>query len=106
MLWRVRGVPSYQGAEGGPVNVSQEGGQGGADSARQELDQLRERMAALKEQAAAEVESKWTSPIRTKDLFDIKVKQRLQNYGEYQSLQARLREAEANFTADSDATGG
>ena len=106
MLWRVRGVPSYQGAEGGPVNVSQEGGQGGADSARQELDQLRERMAALKEQAAAEVDEKWSSPIRTKDLFDIKVKQRLQNYDEYQTLQTRLREAEANFAADSDATGG
>ena len=106
MLWRVRGVPSYQGAEGGPVNVSQEGGQGGADSARQDLDQLRKQMAALKEQAASEVEAKWTSPIRTKDLFDIKVKQRLQNNHKYQSLQSRLREAEAKFAADSDATGG
>jgi hypothetical protein len=86
--------------------VSQEGGQGGAGSARQELDQLREQMAALKEQAASEVEAKWTSPIRTKDLFDIKVKQRLQNNDKYQSLQSRLREAEANFAADSDATGG
>ena len=86
--------------------MSQEGGQGGADSAQQELDQLRERMAALKERAAAEVDEKWSSPIRTKDLFDIKVKQRLQNYDEYQTLQTRLREAEANLAADSDTTGG
>ena len=88
--------------EGGPVNVSQEG----ADTARQELDQLRERMDAVKQEAAAAVEEKWTSPIRTKDLFDIKVKQKLANNDEYQSLQTRIREAEANLAAESDATGG
>ena len=77
------------------------------DVARQELDQLRERMAAVKEQAAAEVNEKWTSPIRTKDLFDIKVKQRLANNDEYQALQTRIREAEAKLQASgSDATGG
>jgi len=71
---------------------------------QQELDQLRERMAAVKEQAAAEVEEKWTSPIRTKDLFDIKVKQKLANNDEYQALQTRIREAEANLAADPDDT--
>jgi DNA invertase Pin-like site-specific DNA recombinase len=69
---------------------------------QQELDQLRERMAAVKEQAAAEVEEKWTSPIRTKDLFDIKVKQKLANNDEYQALQTRIREAEANLASDPD----
>ncbi|HZS22011.1 MAG TPA: HalX domain-containing protein [Pseudonocardiaceae bacterium] len=73
----------------------------GLDVARQELDELRERMAAVKEQAATEVEEKWTSPIRTKDLFDIKVKQKLANNDEYQALQTRIREAEARLAADS-----
>jgi len=87
--------------------VSQQDPGEGVDVARQELDQLRERMAAVKEQAAAEVNEKWTSPIRTKDLFDIKVKQRLANNDEYQALQTRIREAEAKLQAGgSDATGG
>jgi DNA invertase Pin-like site-specific DNA recombinase len=87
--------------------VSQQNSGEGVDVARQELDQLRERMAAVKEQAAAEVDEKWTSPIRTEDLFDIKVKQKLANNEEYQVLQTRIREAEAKLHAGgSAATGG
>ena len=92
-----RGPLIPPGAEGGPVNVSQEGG---ADAARQELDQLRERMAAVKKQAAAEVDENWKSPIRTEDLFDIKVKQKLANNDEYQTLQARIREAEGKLATE------
>jgi hypothetical protein len=77
--------------------VSQEGG---ADAARQELDQLRERMAAVKERAAVEVDENWKSPIRTEDLFDIKVKQKLANNDEYQTLQARIREAEGKLATE------
>jgi hypothetical protein len=46
--------------EGGPT-VSQEGAevQGGADAVRQELEQLREWMAVIKQEAAAEVDRKW-----------------------------------------------
>ena len=43
---------------------------------------------------------------RSKDLFDIKVKQKLANNDEYQSLQNRIREAETKLAAESDATGG
>jgi len=82
--------------------VSQEGGV----DARQELDELRARLDAVKQQAAAEVDENWQSPIRTKDLFDIKVQQKLANTDEYQALQARIREAEAKLAAESDATGG
>ena len=78
----------------------------GVNVGGQELDQLRERMAEVKVQAAAEVNEKWTSPIRTKDLFDIKVKQRLANNDEYQKLQARIREAEAKLADDSRSPGG
>ncbi|HYZ36804.1 MAG TPA: hypothetical protein VE673_08790 [Pseudonocardiaceae bacterium] len=74
--------------------------EGGADAARQELDQLRERMAAVKKQAAAEVDENWKSPIRTEDLFDIKVKQKLANNDEYQTLQARIREAEGKLATE------
>jgi hypothetical protein len=77
--------------------VSQEGG---ADAARQELDQLRERMAAVKERAVVEVDENWKSPIRTEDLFDIKVKQKLANNDEYQTLQARIREAEGKLATE------
>jgi uncharacterized coiled-coil protein SlyX len=83
--------------------VSQEGG---TDAARQELAELRERMDAVKQQAAAEVDENWKSPIRTKDLFDIKVKQKLANTDEYQTLQARIREAEAKLAGSDDAAGG
>lgn len=74
--------------------------EGSADAAQQELDQLRERMAAVKEQAAAEVDENWKSPIRTEDLFDIKVKQKLANNDEYQTLQARIREAEGKLATE------
>lgn len=85
--------------------MSQQDAEGG-DAARQELDQLRERMDAVKQQAAVEVDENWKSPIRTKDLFDIKVKQKLANNDEYQALQTRIREAEAELAAGSDAAGG
>ena len=80
--------------------------EGDAGAARQELDELRARMDAVKQEAAAEVDENWKSPIRTKDLFDIKVKQKLANTDEYQALQARIREAEAKLADESDATGG
>lgn len=82
--------------------MSQEGG----DAAAQELDALRERIAAVKQQAAAEVDENWKAPVRTKDLFDIKVKQKLANNDEYQALQARIRDAETKLAAGSDAAGG
>jgi hypothetical protein len=87
-------------------DVSQHESGEGVDVARQELDQLRERMAAVKEQAATELDKNWTLPVRTQDLFEIKVKQRLANNEEYQALQARIREAETALGFDSDARDG
>jgi hypothetical protein len=57
-------------------------------------------MAAVKERAVVEVDENWKSPIRTEDLFDIKVKQKLANNDEYQTLQARIREAEGKLATE------
>lgn len=83
--------------------MSEQGAQaaGGGDSLREEVEQLRERMAAIKEQAAAEVDEKWGSAYRTSDVFDLKVKTRLTGNDEYRKLQNRVRDAEAKLAADS-----
>jgi hypothetical protein len=81
--------------------VSQDGTevQGGGDAAQQELAEMRERMAVIKQEAAVEVDSKWVSPWRTPDVFDLKVKTRLTANQEYRSLQNRVRDAEASLAA-------
>jgi len=71
----------------------------------QELTELRRRMAAIKEEVAAEVEAKWVTPYRTPEVFDLKVNSRLASHQEFRSLQERVREAEAALTAESSATG-
>ncbi|MFY9808676.1 MAG: hypothetical protein WCC38_01790 [Pseudonocardiaceae bacterium] len=71
--------------------------------AAQELAEMRERMAVIKQEAADEVERKWTSPWRTPQVFDLKVKTRLTAHEEYRSLQARVRAAEV-LAAESAAT--
>ena len=76
--------------------------QGGVDAVRQELAEMRERMAVIKEEAAAEVDQKWGSPFRSQDVFDLKVKARLSGNEEYRSLQRRVEEAEAALAAESD----
>jgi hypothetical protein len=73
---------------------------GDVNAARQELTQLRGRMAVIKEAAAAEVNEKWSSSFRTQDVFDLKVKARLSGNEEYRSLQRRVQEAEAILAAD------
>jgi BMFP domain-containing protein YqiC len=76
--------------------------QEGAEVARQELEQLRERMAAIKQETAAEVDRKWGSPFRTQEVFDLKVKARLSGNEEYRSLQGRVQEVEARLAVESD----
>ena len=78
--------------------------QGGVDAVRQELEEMRARMAVIKEEAAAEVERKWVSPWRTPATFDLKVKTRLTGNEEYRSLQGRVKEAVATLGAEPDAT--
>ncbi len=86
--------------------MSQESAEGDVDALRQELEQLRERMAVIKEEAAADVDQKWASPYRTQDVFDLKVKARLSGNDEYNKLRSRIQEAEAKLAAESDAAGG
>ncbi|MGQ0718589.1 MAG: hypothetical protein ACT4NP_15000 [Pseudonocardiales bacterium] len=76
--------------------------QGGGDAVRQELAEMRGRMAVIKDEAAADVDQKWGSPFRSQDMFDIKVKARLSGNEEYRSLQRRVQEAEAALAAESD----
>jgi hypothetical protein len=78
--------------------------QGSPDAGRQELEQLRERMAVIKQEATAEVDRKWESPFRTQQLFDVKVQARLSGDDEYRSLQGRVQEAEARLAAEPDVT--
>ena len=73
-----------------------------ADAVRQELAEMRARMAVIKEEAAAEVERKWVSPWRTPATFDLKVKTRLTGNEEYRSLQGRVKEAVATLAAEPD----
>jgi hypothetical protein len=76
--------------------------QGGVDAVRQELEQLRQRMAVIKQEATAEVDRNWASPWRTPDMFDLKVKTRLTGHQEYRSLQDRVRDAMARLPAEAD----
>jgi hypothetical protein len=85
--------------------LNQEGAeiQSSGDAARQELAEMRERMAVIKQEAAVEVDRKWVSPWRTPATYDLKVKTRLTGNQEYRSLQNRVRDAEASLPAESDA---
>ena len=74
--------------------------QGGVDAVRQELAEMRERMAVIKQEAAVEVDRKWVSPWRTPAVFDLKVKPRLTGNQEYRSLQGRVRDAVATLAAE------
>ncbi len=84
--------------------MSQDGAEvhGGADAVRQYVEQMRQRMAVIKEEAAADVDEKWGSPFRSEEMFDLKVKTRLSGNDEYRSLQSRVQEAEAKLAAESD----
>ncbi|MGH3718295.1 MAG: hypothetical protein ACRDRI_05510 [Pseudonocardiaceae bacterium] len=73
-------------------------------AARQELADMRARMAVIKQEAAVEVDRKWVSPWRTQDVFDLKVKTRLTANEEYRSLQNRVRYAEADLAVESGTT--
>jgi hypothetical protein len=71
--------------------------QGDADAVRQELAEMRERMAVIKHEVTVEVDRSWVSPWRTPERFDLKVKTRLTGHQEYRSLQDRVRDATASL---------
>lgn len=86
-----------------PVNQAGTEIQSSGAAARQELAEMCERMAVIKQEAAAEVERNWASPWRTPATYDLKVKTRLTGHQEYRSLQNRVRDAKASLPAESDA---
>lgn len=98
-------APPHQAHDSTVQHVNQDGTevQGSVDAARQELAQMRERMAVIKQETAVEVDRKWVSPWRTPATFDLKVKTRLTGHQEYRSLQNRVRDAKASLPAESDA---
>ena len=77
--------------------------QGGVDALRQEVAELRKRMAVIKQEVTVEVNRTWVSPWRTPATYDLKVKTRLTGHPEYRSLQNRVRDAKAGLPAESDA---
>ncbi len=82
--------------------MSQEdaGGPGGADALRQELERMRERMAVIREETAADLDSKWGSPWKGEELFKLKLQSRLSGNNEYTSLRGRIQQAEAQLAGD------
>jgi hypothetical protein len=86
-------------------HVNQEGTkiQSSGDAVRQELAEMRERMAVIKQEAAAEIDRNWVSPWRTPAMYDLKVKTRLTGHQEDRSLQNRVRDAKASLPAEPDA---
>jgi hypothetical protein len=77
--------------------------QGDVDAVRDELAEMRERMAVIKQEVTVEVDRQWISPWRTPAMFDLKVKTRLTGRQEYRSLQDRVRDATASLPPESDA---
>jgi hypothetical protein len=94
----------HQADDGTVTHMRQEGAaaQGSVDAVRRELEQLRERMAVIKQEATVEVDRKWVSPWRTQEVFDLKVRTRLTSHQEYRSLQDRVRDAKASLPTESD----
>ena len=75
----------------------------GVDAVQKELEQLRQRMAVIKQEVTVVVDRNWISGWRTPAMFDLKVKTRLTSHQEYRSLQDRVRVATASLRAESDA---
>ncbi|MQA13922.1 MAG: hypothetical protein GEV09_07010 [Pseudonocardiaceae bacterium] len=79
------------------------------DAARHELQELQAQMETIKEEIAADVDSRWASMWRTPEVFDLKVSARLSADERYQSLLGRAREAQReadSAAAELDRTDG
>jgi len=64
------------------------------DNMSTELEAVRAELDALRRTVAAEVDSTWTSPWKSPDTVDAKVRARLAGHKEYQALRVRIRELE------------
>lgn len=74
-----------------------------------ELERIQARMDEIREEAAEDVDEKWTSTWRTPEVFDLKVKTRLSSHEEFQSLLRQKRElqeeGDAAAAGDEDEAG-
>jgi len=59
-----------------------------------ELDAVCQQLDALRRTVADEVDRNWTSPWKSPDTVDAKVRARLAGHPQYQALRARKRELE------------
>lgn len=64
------------------------------DNVSLELDAVCRQLEAVRQAVASEVDSTWTSPWKSPDTVDAKVRARLAGHREYQALRARKRELE------------
>jgi hypothetical protein len=64
------------------------------DNESPELDAVCRQLEAVREAVASEVEGSWTSPWKSPDTVDAKIRARLAGHREYQALRARKRELE------------
>jgi hypothetical protein len=64
------------------------------DSESTELEAVCVQLDAVRQAVASEVDSTWTSPWKSPDTVDAKVRARLAGHKEYQALRARKRELE------------
>jgi hypothetical protein len=77
----------------------------GGDAAPQTVQEMRDRMAEIKKQVSADVDSKWGSPWRTTQTFDLKVTTRLTGNAEYRALRVAIQKAEAAGASDAAGNG-
>lgn len=64
------------------------------DDVSTELQAVQAELDALRRAVAAEVDTTWTSPWKSPDTVDAKVRARLAGHKEYQALRVRIRELE------------
>jgi hypothetical protein len=64
------------------------------DNVSAELETVRQQLDSVRRAVAADVDSTWTSPWKSPDTVDAKVRARLAGHKEYQALRVRQRELE------------
>lgn len=63
--------------------------------ARQERQELRRKMDAIKQEVADDVDRNWSSMWRTDEMFEVQLSARLSAHEEYRSLVGQVRDIEA-----------
>jgi hypothetical protein len=63
--------------------------------ARQQRQELRRKMDAIKQEVADDVDRNWSSMWRTDEMFEVQLSARLSSHEEYRSLVGQVRDVEA-----------